>query len=64
MNEKYDNPINKPTMVKVPKWEYAQLVSKAATLEIMMALVEAGDKYKAMDVLEIVLKAKEDKEEV
>lgn len=55
----YQNPINEVPMVTVPKWEYAQLVGKAATLEILQKLVELDRKYAAADLMEMLFKDRE-----
>ena len=53
---KYKNPISKPATVKVPKWEFAALVTATAHMDIVQKIVNCGDKYKAMDMLEILFK--------
>jgi len=55
----YQNPINEVPMVTVPKWEYAQLVGKAATLEMLGKLTAANKKYVAVDILEVLFDGKE-----
>lgn len=51
---KYDNPISEVPMVNVPKWEYAQLVGKAAMLELLGKLVSGDKKYVANDILDVL----------
>ena len=53
---KYKNPIDKPDTVTVTRWEYARLIEKSTILNILTKVLEHGDKYKAMDVLEIMSK--------
>ena len=59
---KYKNPIDRVNMVKIPKWEYATLVAKATTLEIMQILVENDKKYTAADLMELLMVHKEEEE--
>lgn len=56
MSKKYNNPINKPVMVNVSRWEYAAQVASTTTLEILEALVEDDKPYIALDVLKTVCK--------
>lgn len=56
MSKKYNNPVNKPVMVKVSRWEYAAQVASATTLEILEALVEDDKPYIALDVLKTMCK--------
>ena len=42
---KIHNPVNKPVMVAVPRWEFAALVAAQARLEIIEELLTMEDKY-------------------
>lgn len=55
----YQNPIDEVPMVTVPKWEYAQLVGKAAMLEMLGKLTVADKRYIAADMLEVLFDGKE-----
>ena len=58
---KYQNPINKPENVTLPRWEYARLVTAKAKLDAVEKIVNGLD-YGMNDVLKLLLT--EDKLEV
>ena len=66
MSKKYRNPVPRPEMVRIPVWEYKQLVEKATVLETAQALADKRDDYIARDMLVALFKgggkAKEDGE--
>lgn len=63
MSKKYDNPINKPVMVAVPRWEYAALVRASTLLEATEKLVNNLSEYQVRDALKALYSnAKEDAE--
>lgn len=63
MNDNYQNPINKPEMVTIPVWEYAELVSKSNTLDILRLMAENNDSYGAGKLLDVIYKQEEEAEE-
>lgn len=60
MGKKYHNPIPKPEMVRIPVWEYSALVAKATALGIVQTLIENDRKYMAADLMEVLLRGKEE----
>ena len=60
MNDTYQNPISEPTMVTIPVWEYARLVSKSNTLDILRLMAENGASYDAGKLLDILYKQEEE----
>ena len=58
---KYQNPINKPEKVTLPRWEYARLVAAKTKLDAVEKIVNGMD-YGMKDVLKLLLT--EDKLEV
>lgn len=63
MSDNYQNPISEPTMVTIPVWEYARLVSKSNTLDILRLMAENDDSYGAGKLLDILCKQEEEVEE-
>ncbi len=55
MSKKYDNPIDLPEKVKMPRWEYRELVRSDATLDAVIRLVNNLDQYKAYDAIKCLL---------
>lgn len=54
MSKKYQNPIEKVTMVTIPVWEYAGLVRASTMIEMTEKLVNGLDEYKVRDVLKVL----------
>ena len=52
---KYQNPINKPEMVTLPRWEYARLVADRNTLSILRLLVEKDKSYDATTLMKLMI---------
>lgn len=63
MSKKYYNPINKPVMVAVPRWEYAALIAKGTVLEVIETIIKNDKKYVAADVLEMLIAENEEDED-
>lgn len=63
MNDQYQNPINKPEMVTIPVREYAELVSKSNTLDILRTMTENDDSYGAGKLLDTLYKQDKEVEE-
>lgn len=60
--KKYRNPIQKPQMVTIPAWEYADLVRDKALLDVVEKLLTGLSEYQARDALVamLALKGEED----
>lgn len=54
MSKKYDNIIEKPKMVEMPRWEYRDLIRSDAMLAVVEKLVNNLDEYKVRDVLKVL----------
>ena len=52
---KYQNPINKPEMVTLPRWEYARLVAAKTKLDAVEKIVNGMESYGMKDVLKLLL---------
>ncbi len=52
---KYQNPINKPEMVTLPRWEYARLVAAKTKLDAVEKIVNGMESYGIKDVLKLLL---------
>ncbi len=63
MSKKYDNPIEKPKMVEMPRWEYRDLIRSDAMLAVVEKLVNNLDQYKAYDAIKCMLDVDEEEEE-
>lgn len=53
---KYINPIPKPEMVSIPKWEYAALVRASTLMEVAQRIIDGGDKYGVTETLKTLFK--------
>lgn len=54
MSKKYDNIIEKPKMVEMPRWEYRDLIRSDAMMAVVEKLVNNLDEYKVRDVLKVL----------
>ena len=52
---KYQNPLNKPEMVTLPRWEYARLLEAKTILATLRLLVEADKTYDATSLLKLMI---------
>ena len=52
---KYQNPISKPEMVTIPRWEYARLVADRNTLSILRLMVENDKAYEATHLMKLMI---------
>lgn len=52
---KYQNPINKPEKVTLPRWEYARLVAAKTKLDAVEKIVNGMESYAMKDVLKLLL---------
>ena len=52
---KYQNPINKPEMVTIPRLEYAQLIADRNTLSILRLLVDNDKSYDATTLMKLMI---------
>ena len=52
---KYQNPIKKPEMVTIPRWEYAQLIADRNTLSILRLLVDNDKSYDATTLMKLMI---------
>lgn len=52
---KYQNPISKPEMVTIPRWEYARLVADRNTLSILRLMVENDKAYEATNLMKLMI---------
>ena len=59
---KIHNPVNKPVMVAVPRWEYAALIAAQTRLEIIDELLAMEDKYVHVREVPALLLGAESKE--
>lgn len=62
MSKKYDNIIEKPKMVEMPRWEYRDLIRSDAMLAVVEKLVNNLDEYKVRDVLKVLFDRGEEEE--
>jgi hypothetical protein len=54
MSKKYDNIIEKPKMVEMPRWEYRDLIRSDTMMSVVEKLVNNLDEYKVRDVLKVL----------
>ena len=52
---KYNNPIGKPEMVTIPRWEYARLIEAKTTLSILRLLVDNDKSYDATTLMKLMI---------
>jgi hypothetical protein len=52
---KYNNPIGKPEMVTIPRWEYARLIEAKTTLSLLRLQVENDKGYDATTLLKLMI---------
>lgn len=52
---KYNNPIGKPEMVTIPRWEYARLIEAKTTLSILRLQVENDKGYDATTLMKLMI---------
>ena len=52
---KYNNPIGKPEMVTIPRWEYARLIEAKTTLSILQLQVENDKGYDATTLMKLMI---------
>jgi hypothetical protein len=52
---KYQNPINKPEMVTLPRWEYARLLEAKTILSVLRLQVENDKGYDATTLLKLIV---------
>lgn len=62
MSKKYQNPIEKPKMVEMPRWEYRDLIRSDAMMAVVEKLVNNLDEYKVRDVLKVLFDRGEEDE--
>lgn len=62
MSKKYDNIIEKPKMVEMPRWEYRDLIRSDAMMSVVEKLVNNLDEYKVRDVLKVLFGDGEEEE--
>ena len=60
---KYKNPIVKLETVKIPTWEYANLIRESTLLRMMEKLVNGLDEYRVRDTLKVLFDNGEGEEE-
>ncbi len=52
---KYQNPIKKPEMVTIPRWEYARLIEAKTTLSLLRLQVENDKGYDATTLMKLMI---------
>lgn len=52
---KYQNPINKPETVTLPRWEYARLLGSRTILATLRLLVENDKGYDALTLMKLMV---------
>ena len=52
---KYNNPIGKPEMVTLPRWEYARLIEAKTTLSLLRLQVENDKGYDATALMKLMI---------
>lgn len=52
---KYQNPIGKPEMVTIPRWEYARLIEAKTTLSLLRLQVENDKGYDATTLMKLMI---------
>lgn len=52
---KYQNPINKPETVTLPRWEYARLLESRTILATLRLLVENDKGYDALTLMKLMV---------
>ena len=61
---KYNNPIGKPEMVTIPRWEYARLVNSKTLFDVMLLMVDADKTYDATSLLKLLVENEKKQGEV
>lgn len=59
MSNNYRNPIEKAPMISIPRWEYARLIAKARTLDLLLMLRKEKN-YSADALMDTLIKESED----
>ena len=62
MSKQYRNPIIKPEMVTIPRWQYDAMMSSTIIMGLVDKIINSDKWYIADDILKIV--CAEDKEDV
>jgi hypothetical protein len=52
---KYQNPINKPETVTLPRWEYARLLESRTILATLRLMVENDKGYDALTLMKLMV---------
>lgn len=52
---KYQNPINKPEKVTLPRWEYARLLESRTILATLRLMVENDKGYDALTLMKLMV---------
>ena len=61
MSKQYRDPISKPGMVTIPRWQYDAMMSSTVIMELVDKIINSDKWYIADDILKIV--CAEDKED-
>lgn len=61
--KKYRDPIQKPQMVTIPAWEYADLVREGMLLSVVEKLLTRLSEYQARDALMAIFTAPKEEAE-
>lgn len=62
MSKQYRNPISKPEMVTIPRWQYDAMMSSTVIMGLVDKIINSDKWYIVDDILKIV--CAEDKEDV
>jgi hypothetical protein len=62
MSKKYDNIIEKPKMVEMPRWEYRDLIRSDTMMAVVEKLVNNMQSYAAYPVLKLLFPEEDAKE--
>lgn len=54
MSKRYQNPISKPEMVTIPRWQYDAMLSSAVIMELVDKIINSDKWYIVDDMLKIV----------
>ena len=57
---KYKNPIAKPEMVRIPRWEYARLIAHSNTLAILRTMIENDKGYDEIALFKMLVEKEKD----
>lgn len=57
---KYKNPIGKPEMVRIPRWEYARLIAHSNTLAILRTMIENDKGYDEIALFKMLVEKEKD----